>query len=359
MSPRSRLALLSCALPFALSLAGCDGAALQGSDGDSGSRDGGRVFLRDLSVPEDARPEVIYNTPRDMGRATRPPDLGKAGPPYPIVLVHGMGGFKNIGPIDYFYGVADALRKDGHDVWVSRQDPINDSEVRGQQALQFVAQVLTETGKAKVNLIGHSQGGFDVRYVASQFGAHVASVVTIASPMDGDPIADLALGTGPVANAAMDALLGLYGLVSGFGSDPRASIEQLSAAGARAFFARHPDNPHVPYYSIAGRSAMSDGGTECRATEPPFIARWDSQRDPLDPILAIPGGLLDGLTPRPVHDGVVTVASAKHGTFLGCIPADHMDEVNQLLGDSPGSGNQFDAIRFYRDLADWLVAKGY
>ena len=50
----------------------------------------------------------------------------------------------------------------------------------------------------------------------------------------------------------------------------------------------------------------------------------------------------NSLQPRPVHDGVVTVTSARHGTFLGCVPADHMDEVNQLVGDSPGLGNDFD-----------------
>ena len=66
-----------------------------------------------------------------------------------------------------------------------------------------------------------------------------------------------------------------------------------------------------------------------------------------------------GLTPKPVHDGLVPVASARHGTFLGCIPADHMDEVNQLAGDSPGPGNPFDAVQFYRDLAAWLVAQGF
>src|SRR5439155_1168606 len=79
------------------------------------------------------------------------------GPPYPIVLVHGMAGFRNIGPIQYFYGIPEALRKDGHDVWVSRQDPVNDSEVRGAQALAYAQMVLASTRSARVNLIGHSQ----------------------------------------------------------------------------------------------------------------------------------------------------------------------------------------------------------
>ena len=29
---------------------------------------------------------------------------------YPIVLVHGLFGFDNIGPVEYFYGIPSALR---------------------------------------------------------------------------------------------------------------------------------------------------------------------------------------------------------------------------------------------------------
>ena len=44
---------------------------------------------------------------------------------------------------------------------------------------------------------------------------------------------------------------------------------------------------------------------------------------------------------------------------VGTIPADHWDEVGQLLGDSPGSGNPFDHVAFYRDLAGFLVDQGF
>ena len=32
---------------------------------------------------------------------------------YPIVLVHGVFGFNNIGPVEYFYGIPYALQVDG------------------------------------------------------------------------------------------------------------------------------------------------------------------------------------------------------------------------------------------------------
>lgn len=335
---------LLCAIAFI----GC-GADLDGAG--AGEPTPGRR-LADLSPPDDGG-TIEYTPSEDLA-------LGKAGPPYPIVLVHGMAGFRNIGPIEYFYGIPEALRKDGHDVWVSRQDPINDSEVRGAQALAFVESVLLATGKARVNLIGHSQGGFDVRYVASKLGARVATVTTIATPHAGDPVAEAALGAGPVAQQILAKLLELYGAVSGFDSNARAQVAGFTAAGAKAFADKHPDDRRVAYFSIAGRSGGSDGGTDCFAlSRPRFISRWDGVRDPVDPLFLPFVSLLDGLDPRPVHDGLVPVTSARYGTFLGCIPADHMDEVNQLFGDSPGIGNGFDAVAFYRELGAWLVGQRY
>lgn len=344
---RNPIRLLLCAL---ISVAGCDASSI-----DPGAADMRRV--RDLAEPADPDPD-------DAGTPAGPPDLlpDKAGPPYPIVLVHGMAGFRNIGPIEYFYGVPEALRKDGHDVWVSRQDPINDSEVRGRQTLDYVQMVLLATGKAKVNLIGHSQGGFDVRYVASTIGARVASVTMVASPMEGAPIADLAInGTGPAAKDALSFLLNIYGAVGGFNSNAKAQLTNLTSAGAKAFFAKHPDDNRVAYYSITGRSDNTGPDVaDCIApAKPPFIAKWDQYRDPMDVLFQIPTGIMNGMNPRPVHDGLVTVLSARHGVFLGCIPADHMDEVGQLVGDSPGGGNRFDHVQFYRDLAAWIKSKGF
>jgi triacylglycerol lipase len=196
--------------------------------------------------------------------------------------------------------------------------------------------------------------------VASTLGDQVASVVTIASPMAGDPIADMTTGAGSVANDAVNVLLNVYGALMGYDSNAQSQIAQLTTAGATAFFKAHPDREGVAYFSIAGRSAKSDGVPDCGAAlNPPFVAKWNGMVDPVDPLFAIPAGLLDGLSPKPVHDGLVTVTSARHGVFLGCIPADHMDEVNQLAGDSPGPGNSFDAVQFYRDLAAWLVGRGF
>ena len=123
----------------------------------------------------------------------------------------------------------------------------------------------------------------------------------------------------------------------------------------------HPDDPRVAYYSIAGRSNLARGDDTCgSATQAPFVARWNDSLDPVDALLSPSGTILsNNVSPPPSNDGLVPVGSAHYGTFLGCIPADHFDEVCQIAGDSPGNGNRFDCVLFYRQLAEWLVARGY
>jgi len=55
----------------------------------------------------------------------------------------------------------------------------------------------------------------------------------------------------------------------------------------------------------------------------------------------------------------VPVASARYGTFLGCVPADHLDEIGQIGGIGPGAGNPFDHVLLYRQIADWLAERGF
>ncbi|MCE9580220.1 MAG: triacylglycerol lipase [Deltaproteobacteria bacterium] len=278
--------------------------------------------------------------------------------PHPVVLVHGLDGFQHIGPIDYFYGVAAALTADGVTVYAPALDPYNSSEVRGAELLAFVRGVIAETGAARVDLICHSQGGLDCRYVASVAPDLIAHVVTIAAPHRGTPIADIAAEDlqGPTKQA-VDALLNLIGaVVSGQPDhDAEAALVTLSAKGAAAFSAAYPDRAGVAYFSIAGRSGLTRADGDCTPDAiVPFVGQLPND-DALDPLLDASAVILDNaLAGHDAHDGLVPVASARWGTFLGCIPADHLDQFCQIAGDSPGPGNAFDCRGFYRAIAAWL-----
>ena len=100
---------------------------------------------------------------------------------YPIVFAHGLFGFGSIAGINYFYNILPDLARNGADVWAAQMSTLNSSEIRGEQMLQQVEEILAITGKTKVNLIGHSHGGQSVRYVAGIIPNQVASVTTIGS----------------------------------------------------------------------------------------------------------------------------------------------------------------------------------
>ena len=56
---------------------------------------------------------------------------------------------------------------------------------------------------------------------------------------------------------------------------------------------------------------------------------------------------------------MVRVEDAKWGTFLGCVPADHIDQVGHLFGDKPGLINPFNHKKMFRWLVKMLRLKGH
>lgn len=291
-----------------------------------------------------------------------------SGPPYPIVLAHGFFGFEEFAGLDfetYFFEVKEHLAAGGEMVITPAVDPFNDSDTRGEQLLKHIEDHLALTGAAKVNIIGHSQGGLDARVVANLAPDKVASVITISTPHRGTPIADVAMKLlgDPNAQAIIDALVqliggALYDTVGNKTSLTKA-LDLFSQPGITAFNAKHPDSPGVFYASIAGRSALHFMGDDCEGDLAlPFITSWSGELDPLNALFAPTALVLSGVS-NDIHDGLVRAKDARWGEFWGCLPADHVDEVGQILGQSPGLGNAWSYLQFYTELITYLRQRGY
>src|SRR5690606_800467 len=110
---------------------------------------------------------------------------------YPIVLVHGLFGFVSLFWIDYFSDIPDHPRSGGAKVFVAQVSAANSTEVRGEQLLAQVRNILAVTGASKVNLIGHSHGGPTARYVAGVAPQLVASVTSVGGVNRGSRVADV------------------------------------------------------------------------------------------------------------------------------------------------------------------------
>ncbi len=292
------------------------------------------------------------------------------GAPYPILLAHGFFGFENLADLEfvpYWHGVPEHLEMLGHTVCIGEVDPFNDSTDRGTQLVEQAIACADATGHEKVNIIGHSQGGLDARVVATLAPERIASVTTVATPHYGTPIADIALGLTPNEGAAVlvDWLVQALGapLWDEIGNETSLAeaMHQMSSPGIAEFNLNYPDVPGVLYTSVTGRTGLHDGGDDCEPTSPPppvLITAFEDTLDTTDSLLLIPEAILsDGIFSQTPNDGLVRVADARWGEFLGCVPADHLDEVGQLLGDSPGLGNDWDHLTFYGDLVAYLRAR--
>lgn len=287
------------------------------------------------------------------------------GPPYPFVFAHGFFGFEKFAGADfltYYYQVKERLAQQGEVIDTPSVDPFNDSDYRGHQLIDRIEAFRAQTGAAKVNIIGHSQGGLDARVVAHDRPDLVASVVTIATPHQGTPVADVAMKLLADPNAAkviddLGKLLGapLYDQIGNQTSVTK-PLQLFSKAGIAAFNLKYPDAPGVFYASVAGRSAYHASDNDCAGDlSLQFITQWNKKLDPVDPLLGATSLLLGS----GANDGLVRDQDARWGEFWGCVPADHLDEIGQLFGDGPGLGNDWDHLKFYSLLVQYLRQRGF
>jgi len=129
----------------------------------------------------------------------------------------------------------------------------------------------------------------------------------------------------------------LVGAAVGSEQDVAGQVYQLTEQYVvNTFNPANPDDPRVAYFSLAGVTQAN-----------PFANPFST--DVCDPLLLV-GYLL--LKPTGANDGLVTTASARRGQFLGSIPADHLDEVGQILGTTALG---FRHRSFYRRLAGFLT----
>ncbi len=266
---------------------------------------------------------------------------------YPIVLMHGAAPADMV-LLNYFFDVVPTLEDAGYVVIAPQVEPWRSTEDRAVQAWEQV-QAAADAGLGRrFHLIGHSQGGLDARYVADALdnGHQVATVTTLSSPNRGAPLADVASGIielSPLDGIGIDfAATVLLGVIGGGDQDATACIDSMTSTTTEVFNNDHPDRSDVAYFSWSGRSCgVLDFGCQDEfdgEVIAPYLA-------PAFQITAWFGGDNDGLVP---------VESAKWGTYLGVMGADHFDQVGQIAGVTDGD---FDHRAFFlgeaRRLAAW------
>ncbi len=305
---------------------------------------------------------------------------------YPIVLAHGF----NASPKSMWGfnpDLIEALKDDGHQVYVTQVSPFNSVAKRAEDLKVGIDEILRCSGSDKVNIIAHSMGGLDARYLISRlyYANHVASLTTISTPHRGTYIADYML---PILHKSPDNALSTftnfigakYDACSKDDCDVIAALKDMSEENIDAFNKATPDVTRKPdgsndvlYQSWAGVSYRSSWlnfftadenqkvETECKMDGGEMLMA-DGIKDKMNYLLkpierVVSHGHGDSFRP---NDGVVTVHSARWGRFRGCIPADHLDQVGQVNAkkDQLNGNTDFNYIRFYRTVAFELANEG-
>ena len=260
---------------------------------------------------------------------------------YPLVLLHGLG-YRDDLPLFSSWGrIPDFLARGGARVYLGGLDAWASHENNAALLKSQIERWLGESGAGKFNLIAHSKGGLEARYMISQLGmtTAVASLTTVCTPHRGTSAADCAIKLLPDTNGlAFNALNFFSAWLGDRAPASGVAIKELSRPFMNEFNRRIPDHPAVYYQSIGSQV-----------------------RGPLDdPVFTLASAVVGHY--EGANDGVVPASSCQWGRFLGLVkgsnPArglSHLDMVD--FRQEPVGGVEIPLV--YVALAEELKELGY
>lgn len=231
---------------------------------------------------------------------------------YPIMLVHGTG-FRYRKHLNYWGRIPAALEERGATIYYGHQDSWGNIEQNAGVLKRNLLRILEETNCKKVNIIAHSKGGLEARYMISTLGManHVASLTTVATPHHGSKSMDFLLKLPSwLYRIAAFFVNRFFRILGDKQPDFFTTTRQFSTTYANTFNEQNPDAPSVYYQSYAAvmKNPFSD-----------LLMFW--------PNLCV--GFIEG-----ENDGLVTPESATWTNFRGILRGktsrgiSHADEVD-------------------------------
>jgi triacylglycerol esterase/lipase EstA (alpha/beta hydrolase family) len=252
-----------------------------------------RLFFKFPFKKKFVRSNTVFLQPHEI--ATSYLNLVPQIPKYPIALIHGMGGDKPF--LRYFRTIPEDFETLG----IQFIQPLTYRYATCEKRAILLKQELDEyfvlnPDVKKLNLIGHSMGGLDARFLISSLGGHekIASLTTIGTPHHGSSYCDWCVRY--ALQFQIDKFLKLFPWESG-------AWHNLITEYLIEFNEKNVNHPAVSYYSIAG--------------DPVQMSRTNI-------LYLFWRYTLEAEGP---NDGLVSVNSAKWGKFLGTVPLDHAQQI--------------------------------
>ncbi|KAI8801299.1 Alpha/Beta hydrolase protein [Cladochytrium replicatum] len=365
----------------------------------------------DPSLPSHDHPAVppshSNNNPHQSNarlRRYRPVSTLYKAPRAPVVLCHGLFGYDVIGPdkipflqIHYWSGVAEALRDLGCTVYIPAVPSVGSIPNRAAHLHRW----LERNVSGDVNLIGHSMGGLDCRYVVSRLGSTkytVKSLTTIATPHRGSAFMDwcrdeLGLGCRGDRELLHDFPFSLpvhhNHPQTEDNHPPHRTMHRRPYALRKYLGPIHPvvrnvlattiDRPAFACLTSSYLTTYFNPSTPDHADVAYFSYAAETPTTPRSsPALVLPYQIIT--EQEGPNDGMVSVRSATWGELLGIMEADHWELVppkvwrrlwslnvsavaGKLRQRAPSQGKgereRFDYVDFYLHVVTGLADRGF
>lgn len=254
---------------------------------------------------------------------------------YPIVLVHGIA-IKDVKFFKAFGRIEKVLKKQGYSVFTAKTDGFGTIENNAGQLKDYIDKLLENEHTEKVNLIAHSKGGLDSKYMIENLGMEnaVASLTTLCTPHKGSPIASNILRLPKFIKKFIAFWINFWYRI--FGDKKPNSLEvckQLQSA---------------PQTETA---TLSVGNIYCQS----FSTTLKKSRD--DFIMGIPLKFCRHFD-NDASDGLVTLSSAKFANYRGECIEDSISH-SQIVDFMAGKKKKEKIYAFYGNLCAELAEMGF
>ncbi len=267
---------------------------------------------------------------------------------YPILLVHGMG-FRDRKHINYWGRIPRTLEEEGTVVCYGLQDSNGSVEGNAAALANRIDKLTEEYGVEKFNVIAHSKGGLDIRYVISTLNrsSRIASLTTINTPHNGSYTVDRLLKCPSfLVKAGCWFVDGWFRILGDKRPETYKAIKLFETKSAVEFNRNNPDDPGVYYQSYAFTCKTVTGD----------IFLWLSNL-----IVRLIEGENDGFLTTEAVSWTNFRGTYRSTTNRGISPCDEVDMMRKPFTRKPPSSEYeiSDITDFYRNVVSELKEKGF
>ncbi|WWC87704.1 uncharacterized protein L201_002596 [Kwoniella dendrophila CBS 6074] len=265
----------------------------------------------------------------------------------PVVFCHGLLGFDYLGPatvptlqISHWRGIREVLESNGTEVLIARVPATSSIKDRAKILEEFISE---KYPGREVNLVAHSMGGLDCRYLISELRPKAfkpISLTTISTPHRGSPFADFFIDK-LIGKDTLPTMLSLIEPLNIPHTGDGTAFSALGTHSMKQFNAQVLDRDDCNYYSWG-------------ACVKPGL--FDTFRWPHSIIAEKEGP----------NDGLVSVHSAKWGEYRGTlVDVNHLDlvgwvnTVRYTIAGWAGKPIAFKPATFYLEVVDYLAEQGF